>query len=681
MIEEKIGGVSFYKLPDNCTEATCSGCFKSKQDNKEYYYTCTKEKGVYTCSLGDSIDEKTFCGNCTNGNLGIDDCSGYCVPDHCSSLDEKYVKDHKGDTLTDDHPAFDSGRKPSTYGKDILKYGWKKLHQVGRGCTVHRTDGASYYCTKGDRSGYDYMCAKAGTTPIAFYSKIWGYHAWGYPTSGNCPMITEDASAGARDITRGEYAQVSGHIWGCKIYRKYLNSNGTYSDKEAGPLYCAESERRYKLTSTSSWYCQTEQTEDDKQSVCHEEGQKASCSATASDGSILGGKQSFKDDACVWREKCYPSAVCKADTDCAGKCGEDCAGTCSCGEDGKCACEGTTECTTNSDCGSGEYCKILDDGNTNACNKTGGECVSLTNGNSGPLWGRMFYYQNNELMNKWTASNWCTAHGYQLASAEALHCKDGTCPEDYPWESLKRTFSNKGFWLSDGDDCSSYGAVTSAKTIGNYKNSNLGYAVCFIPCDGNYGSGTTQACTTTDRPRCSPGGYCKTCSYTSINSDDVNDNPICYPSGKYLIEGNWKDLTISGNATGNKCTLQTKMYDSMPQPGGWGRWRRFKIYRGNIVVKCGNQVKLNIEKGWYLGTGLWGSNLLEYEDKNGNAVFGTGRTYSDDDLVEKTENITNAGENYDLTVSWTCRSDQPCSISTSPLGAVQVESRDLVPLE
>lgn len=301
--------VSFYELPSNCTGNTCSGCFKSTLREAPYYYTCTKGTKGYECSLGDSAEGgKTFCGYCKDGNLGIDDCSGYCIPDHCGTMDQKYVAEHQGDTLTDDHPAFDSGRSPSTYGTNILTYGLKAQHKVGRGCTVHRkSDGVSYYCTKADRSGYDYMCAKGGTTQIAFYSKIWGYHSWGYPTSSNCPMITEDASAGARDVTRGEYAQVSGHIWGCKIYRKRRYSDGTYSNEYAGPLYCTESVRRHKLTSTSSWYCQTEQTEEDKQSVCHEEGQKASCSTTQADGSYTGGKQSFKDNVCEWQEKCYPT--------------------------------------------------------------------------------------------------------------------------------------------------------------------------------------------------------------------------------------------------------------------------------------------------------------------------------------------------------------------------------------
>ena len=74
------------------------------------------------------------------------------------------------------------------------------------------------------------------------------------------------------------------------------------------------------------------------------------------------------------------------------------------------------------------------------------------------------------------------------------------------------------FWLADDKgSCTSSGLHTSAQTIASYGNYLKGYVVCHIPCNGDYGSGATNACTDSSRRACVSG----VCELTSCPSGTV----------------------------------------------------------------------------------------------------------------------------------------------------------------
>ena len=151
---------------------------------------------------------------------------------------------------------------------------------------------------------------------------------------------------------------------------------------------------------------------------------------------------------------------------------------------------GYTPCTVNSDCCGAYFCWFANNSN---CHEAGaGQCKKVSDFTPTPAAaatvtaaGKTWIRSN--VMNWWSAQNWCEAQGKKPVSRADLGCEDNLNDNTYCTQSgtvLKAiqatTWKNYGYhWLEDyGNSCAAYGVYFSNSDVhDNYRHGNR-YALC-----------------------------------------------------------------------------------------------------------------------------------------------------------------------------------------------------------
>ena len=113
-------------------------------------------------------------------------------------------------------------------------------------------------------------------------------------------------------------------------------------------------------------------------------------------------------------------------------------------------CDTTTpqnmECTKNSDCGSGAYCKLTGDWQ-NSCPVTGSTCETLDKGTETTYengTNKKMFLVSSGCMSWWAAENWCKAHHMDLVSYSTLNSLFN-CSKDKGGCTFSR-FTTNSYW-------------------------------------------------------------------------------------------------------------------------------------------------------------------------------------------------------------------------------------------
>lgn len=84
---------------------------------------------------------------------------------------------------------------------------------------------------------------------------------------------------------------------------------------------------------------------------------------------------------------------------------------------------GETACKTNAECGDGEYCNLVNDGDPWTCNYPNqGTCEEIGGGSPAAIEGLGEVVKSDNYMTWWAADNWCKAQGMRLVTIEEIGC-------------------------------------------------------------------------------------------------------------------------------------------------------------------------------------------------------------------------------------------------------------------
>ena len=211
-------------------------------------------------------------------------------------------------------------------------------------------------------------------------------------------------------------------------------------------------------------------------------------------GEYCGKGSSSSDYACVGVPTCTTNDDCSTGCCSNGACVVPCespgtwqpgppSGDYGCFDDdynvvGTCSPETSKGCSSNSQCDTGEYCKIE---STSCTSITTGTCTSLgtvntvsgKTGNAATYNGWVYSYNG---MTWWNATNWCKAQGKRLVSLSDLgitggyesgYCANSACA-GADWTALKEAFGSSGYWTNDSyDSCAAFFVSTNSPIVNN----------------------------------------------------------------------------------------------------------------------------------------------------------------------------------------------------------------------
>ncbi len=147
-------------------------------------------------------------------------------------------------------------------------------------------------------------------------------------------------------------------------------------------------------------------------------------------------------------------------------------------------------CKKNSDCASGEYCKITGAWQNDCAEITGGTCETLDAGTS--ITYTHTYTSGGESETKelllggqmswWAAENWCKAHHKSLVKASTLGCTAsgawGSCPSDV-YSDMNTAKLGDLYWTAETyDSCGAGVVVVVDGGFEGYSRSYTFYALC-----------------------------------------------------------------------------------------------------------------------------------------------------------------------------------------------------------
>ena len=149
------------------------------------------------------------------------------------------------------------------------------------------------------------------------------------------------------------------------------------------------------------------------------------------------------------------------------------------------------ECVTNSDCDSGEYCKLDSSQNDSSCTEapTYGTCESASDTQPEDVTGVGRYQKSSSEMNWWSAQNYCQAIGGRMATVADFGCGDdyvgknttGSCDSDN-FKAFQTAFGTSDvLWTSDSyNACYAYLVLLDNGGV-IYRGRDLNiYALCRV---------------------------------------------------------------------------------------------------------------------------------------------------------------------------------------------------------
>ena len=141
------------------------------------------------------------------------------------------------------------------------------------------------------------------------------------------------------------------------------------------------------------------------------------------------------------------------------------------------------DCTMNTDCKGGEYCKDTEKYENGSYVPATGKCDTLDDAVVATYNGKTFLYSFYG-MPWWSARNWCLAYGKSLASLSDLgiiggYEEKGYCQKDActgaDWTALKAAFGTNYYWTNDSKDSARMHVVEPREQYVSYAYRNHGY--------------------------------------------------------------------------------------------------------------------------------------------------------------------------------------------------------------
>ncbi|MBQ4472066.1 MAG: hypothetical protein II942_02335 [Alphaproteobacteria bacterium] len=136
-------------------------------------------------------------------------------------------------------------------------------------------------------------------------------------------------------------------------------------------------------------------------------------------------------------------------------------------------CKHDVSCTSNADCGNGEYCKMIGENG----NATTGTCQSLGAYADATISGLGDVRKSDEMMSYWAAANWCAAQGVALVEVSDLGCYvSGT-------NTLVTDQESSAYCCASGKSCASWKDLWSDPTTikpENVETVNANYSPILI---------------------------------------------------------------------------------------------------------------------------------------------------------------------------------------------------------